>query len=109
MDFDTYWKTEAVRIAVMEQLEVQGEISLDTLFVRAKDIYNRGYQDGIDKWKSVWLVKPEPKKKVKKTEEKEVSKSDTKICPNCGESVPKGWSMHMYKKNGEGCGYKWMS
>jgi hypothetical protein len=112
-DFNELWKFEALKIAAMEQLDMAGKLNIEKLFIRAKDIFEKGYEHDIQDWKSSWPEdnKPVKEKKIDKPKEtKTISiiapNSKTKICPKCGEdNIPIGWKMHQYKKNGEPCGF----
>ena len=115
MDFDMFWKGKAVEIAAMEQLELTGKLSTSELFVRAKDIYNKGYEHDIKNWKTFWSEK-EDRKEEESTEKNKgepqatsnkEAKEGFKICPKCGEEVRESWMMHRYKKDGSACGHKW--
>lgn len=122
-DFDTLWKFKALEIAAIEQLEINGEqLQMDSLFERAKMIYNEGYKQRLQNWESIWsgptesrLVtsttqkkRPEPVEKDRKIipEMGPTSAPEgTKLCPKCGEHIPEGWTRHAYKKNKEPCGH----
>ena len=109
MDFDKLWKCESVRIAAMEQLEIMGKLDTKTLFARAKDIYNRGYEKNVHKWKSIWKEEKKPVKNndsVERPSDVQGSTENTKKCPSCGEMVPKGFKKHLYTKDGSKCGYE---
>ena len=98
-EFDVLWRLKAVELAVMEQLEMEGGLTIgEKLFDRAKYIYDTGHEYGIENWESVWK---EPEKKV----EVKQDNPNFKVCPGCGELVRKGWNIHNYKSNGERCGY----
>lgn len=113
MNFTVYWRFECVKIAAMEQLDIMGYLDGDKLFIRAKEIYDKGLEEGIEKWNSMWegdpnelafkpgiikntIIKPPPKKEDK----------GKKICPKCGEEVPIGWKKHAYTLYGDVCGYE---
>lgn len=110
MKFDWFWRLKAVELAAHEQIDIIGEIDLKKVFVRAKQIYNKGYEEDIDKWQTFWEGKEESKPIKKKTTKKKPTKKKAsegmKICPDCGEEVPEGWAKHGYKSDGEKCGYK---
>ena len=105
MSFDELWRCEAVSIAAKEQLELSGEINLDILFSRAKEIYNKGYESNIHNWKSFWIGGKQEEEKPAKKVKKKKAKKGFKICPECGEQVPESWTKHTYKKDGKKCGY----
>ena len=100
MDFDTQWKVECVRLALIEQIEFTGEIDWNKIFQKAKIIYDKGYEHTIQSWESIWTVKDE--KPALKQGEVFVA---TKQCLQCKETIPSGWNKHSYKRSGERCGY----
>lgn len=123
-DFDKYWRTEALKIAMHEQLNINDELDFDALFKRAKYIYLQGYKNNIHKWdelakatlKISQLMKDSPTEEIKQEEQpKEVIQTKINLaqnvpehlkqCPACGELVNKNWEKHSYKSNGEKCGY----
>jgi formylmethanofuran dehydrogenase subunit E len=113
MNFSTMWRFEAIRLAAMEQLDMQGYLDPHTLFKRGREIYNKGFEESIDKWNSVWEGEADEKafstKKAKaepKKQKKIVKKDGVKVCPTCGENVPAGWIKHSYKKDGTKCGHE---
>lgn len=102
--FDLAWRMESVRIAAMEQLEVEGKLTMDTLFIRAKDIFNAGYENRLHEWETYWIDKKGPKPEVEPTLRPKVELNVIK-CPGCGEDVLSTWKKHAYKKDGTKCGY----
>ena len=127
--FDTLWRFEALKLAAMEMLEIQGILDSKLLFRRAKDIYNQGYQYKIDTWRSYWKENDKTVKEIATTEPPKeaipevqkdkingmgATKNDTasvfgmsKTCPLCDEIVPASWRKHIYKIDGTRCGYGW--
>lgn len=103
MDFDTYWKGEAVKIAAMEQFETEIQLDTTLLFERAKMIYNEGYLSHIDKWDEFLHGKKKKEGVVKK------ASKNMKICPKCNEEVPVGWKEHKYKQDKTVCGFVFKS
>ena len=118
-DFDTLWKFESIRLAAMEQLEIQGELKLELLFQRAKDIYNKGQETSLRKWTSVWndenmqdhheALQESHDIEAKNSEKirEEAKDQNSKVCPKCNELCEVGWTKHKYKKDGTECGYEW--
>ena len=118
-DFDKYWRTEAIKIAMHEQLNINDELDFDALFKRAKYIYIQGYKNNIHKWDELAKSTLKITKIMNETEEDEPIKEEIKPvteiikdipdtmkqCPACGELVNKGWVKHAYKSNGEKCGH----
>jgi hypothetical protein len=121
LEFDNHWKTEAIKIAMHEQLNTADEIDMKTLFKRAKLIYIEGYKNNIHAWhmtaNSIMKVeqilnedKEDEKKEPTKEEPKKIIEikdipENMKQCPDCGELVNKNWDKHSYKSNGEKCGH----
>ena len=116
-DFDKYWKGEAIKIAMQEQLNILDELELKALFKRAKVIYVEGYRQNIHLWEDLakeivkidkLLEDKEPEVKETKPdiiEEDRPLEEYEKKCPGCGEIINKSWESHLYKKNGQKCGY----
>lgn len=98
-EFDDLWKMESVRLALTEQIEFVGEINWNTVFQRAKFIYDKGYEHAIQGWESIWIENEQI------TETPREVLGPTRVCPKCGETIPSGWARHIYKKSGEKCGH----
>ena len=112
-EFDLMWRMKCVELAIHEQIEIEGKLSVEErLFVRARQIYDGGYEYGVDKWESIWKgfdAEEEKQKEIPKKETKVVDeplKENHKKCPACGEQVNKTWKIHRYKKNSEPCGHE---
>ena len=125
-EFDDFWKSEAIRVAVMEQLNTREVLDVKLLFDRARIIYIEGYRKEIHTWKNLASkvanidfetlpprqeIQQELEEDIKeepiieeKTESVELAKHEKK-CPVCGEIVPATWKRHTYKKNGDKCGH----
>lgn len=104
-DFDRLWRFEAVKLAVIEQLDRTGDLNFKKLFSRAKQIYNEGLKNRIQDWDSIWLddgKELDKKKVVVNVKEKKGYKK----CPECGEQVLISWKKHTFKKNGDKCGHE---
>lgn len=112
-DFDLLWKFKALELAAIEQLENVNVLDTDKLFIRAKDIYDKGYEHKLREWKTFWgkegkkmpEIAPESPQIIEKKEVEKVP-DDMKTCPKCGGLVPNGWKKHVYKKDGSLCGHE---
>ncbi len=118
-EFDRSWRFEALKLAAMEQLEINGKLDLNTLFKQSKHIYHEGYKNHIEKWEPFWLKKeklksdlfetnkPKVKKEISKTDINKIKvKEGFKLCPNCNEEVPITWKNHTYKNDRTKCGHE---
>ena len=104
IEFNDFWKFESLKIAAMEQLDMAGKLNIEKLFIRAKDIFDKGYEHNLQNWKSSWPEDIKPVNTVK-SNKTEVINPDKKVCPKCNEIINKNWTKHEYKKDGEICGY----
>lgn len=104
---DAWWKALAVHLAAMEQLfaawdaaEGVPRLDPDTLFLRARYLYEAGHLTHLAEWRP---IPPGPTP----------APGPVPLAPApamkrcvCGEDVRATWPLHRYKQDGTPCGHR---